>query len=54
MFDTPLLGYPQKDNSIKNALDRMEKMGEDPVLPVLTDKPKLAKTLARLDALLKG
>jgi len=43
-----------KDFTIKNALDRMEKMGEDPVLPVLTDKPKLAKTLARLDALLKG
>jgi bifunctional non-homologous end joining protein LigD len=43
-----------KDFTIKNALDRMESMGEDPVLPVLTDKPKLAKTLARLDALLKG
>ena len=43
-----------KDFTIRNALDRMESMGEDPVLPVLTDKPKLAKTLARLDALLKG
>jgi hypothetical protein len=43
-----------KNYTIKNALDRMESMGEDPVLPVLTDKPKLAKTLARLDALLKG
>jgi bifunctional non-homologous end joining protein LigD len=43
-----------KNYTIKNALDRMEKMGEDPVLPVLTEKPKLAKTLARLDALLKG
>jgi bifunctional non-homologous end joining protein LigD len=43
-----------KDYTIKNALDRMESMGEDPVLPVLTDKPKLARTLARLDAMLKG
>ena len=43
-----------RDYTIKNALDRMEAMGEDPVLPVLTDKPKLAKSLARLDAMLKG
>ncbi len=40
--------------TIRNALDRMEAMGEDPVLPVLTDKPKLARSLARLEALLKG
>jgi bifunctional non-homologous end joining protein LigD len=43
-----------KNYTIRNALDRMEKMGEDPVLPVLTEKPKLAKALARLDALVKG
>jgi DNA primase len=43
-----------RNYTIKNALDRMEKMGEDPVLPVLTEKPKLAKSLARLDALVKG
>jgi bifunctional non-homologous end joining protein LigD len=40
--------------TIKNALDRMESMGEDPVLPVLTEKPKLARILAKLDAMLKG
>jgi hypothetical protein len=29
-------------------------MGTDPVLPVLTEKPKLARSLARLEAMMKG
>lgn len=40
--------------TIRNAVERMESMVEDPVLPALTDKPKLAKSLARLDSLLKA
>ena len=43
-----------KHHTIRNALERMESMGTDPVRPVLTEKPKLAKILARLDAMLKG
>lgn len=35
-------------HTIRNALDRMEKMGADPVSPVLESKPDLAATLERL------
>ena len=42
-----------KNYTIRNALDRMESMGTDPVLPVLTEKPKLARSLARLEAMMK-
>jgi hypothetical protein len=29
-------------------------LGDDPVLPVLTEKPKLGKVLKKLSALLEG
>jgi bifunctional non-homologous end joining protein LigD len=37
-----------RDYTIKNALQRMEAMGTDPVLPVVEEKPKLAKVLKKL------
>jgi bifunctional non-homologous end joining protein LigD len=42
-----------KNYTIRNALERMASMGEDPVLPVIDEKPKLARSLERLDALMK-
>lgn len=37
-----------KQFTIKTAVARMEKLGEDPLRPVLTTKPKLAAVLAKL------
>lgn len=39
-----------KNYTIKNAIERMEKMGEDPVAPVLTAKIDLAALLERVAA----
>jgi bifunctional non-homologous end joining protein LigD len=47
-------GLDPKNFTIRNALARMESVGEDPVLPVLTDKPKLAKVLDKLAAMFKS
>ena len=41
-----------RNYTIKNALERMEQMGTDPVVPVLTEKPNLAKSLGRLAKLM--
>jgi bifunctional non-homologous end joining protein LigD len=38
--------------TIKNASDRMERLGFDPVLPVLETKPDLARVLDQLASLL--
>jgi bifunctional non-homologous end joining protein LigD len=38
--------------TIKNALKRMEKLGEDPVVKVLEVKPKLIGVLERLNEML--
>lgn len=43
-----------RNYTIKNALARMESMGEDPCVAAINEKPKLAKVIARLDALLKA
>ena len=43
-----------KNYTIRNALERMESLGEDPVLPVIDEKPNLAKSLERLSTLLAG
>ena len=43
-----------KTFTIRNALERMERMGRDPVSPVLEQKPDLAGVLGRLDALYRG
>ena len=37
-----------KDFTIKNALEHMERLGGDPVLPVLVEKPDLAQVLEDL------
>ncbi len=38
--------------TIKTALDRMERLGKDPVVPVLEDKPDLGQVLERLGAMM--
>jgi len=40
--------------TIKTALDRMETLGTDPMLPVLEQAPDLASVLAKLAELMKG
>jgi bifunctional non-homologous end joining protein LigD len=40
--------------TIKTAVERMERLGSDPMLPVLTDSPDLAAVLGKLAALMKG
>jgi bifunctional non-homologous end joining protein LigD len=40
--------------TIKTALERMERLGNDPMLPVLNETPDLAKVLERLSALMAG
>jgi bifunctional non-homologous end joining protein LigD len=42
-----------RNYTIRNALDRMERMGHDPVLPALEEKPDLGAILAKLSALVK-
>ncbi len=42
-----------KNYTIENALERMESMGTDPVLPVLEEKPNLTKVLKKLAELMK-
>ena len=41
-----------KEFTIKNAVERMERLGSDPVLPVLDDKPDLARVLEKLGGML--
>jgi DNA primase len=40
--------------TIKNAVDRMQRLGTDPVLPVLDVKPDLAKVLEQLASVMAG
>ena len=41
-----------KDYTIKNAVERMEGLERDPLLPVLEDKPNLGKVLEKLGGML--
>jgi bifunctional non-homologous end joining protein LigD len=41
-----------KDFTIKNAVERMESLERDPLLPVLQDKPNLGKVLEKLGGML--
>ena len=43
-----------RDFTIRTALDRMERLGTDPMLPVLSDVPDLHAVLARLAVLLSA
>jgi DNA primase len=38
--------------TIKTAVDRMERLGRDPAVQVLDDKPDLARVLERLAAMM--
>ena len=40
--------------TIKTALDRMDRLGTDPMLPVLTETPDLGAVLAKLAELMKA
>jgi bifunctional non-homologous end joining protein LigD len=44
-------GLESKQFTIKNALARMERLGRDPVLPVLELKPDLVAALEKLQAI---
>jgi bifunctional non-homologous end joining protein LigD len=52
VWDEVVDGLNPKDFTIRNAIDRMERLGSDPVAPVLSEVPDLAGALARLAALL--
>ncbi len=43
-----------RNYTIKNAVERMERLGSDPVLPVLADKPDLTRVLERVSAMMAG
>jgi bifunctional non-homologous end joining protein LigD len=43
-----------RNYTIKNAVQRMEQFGFDPVLPVLADKPDLSRVLERVSAMMAG
>ena len=47
-------GSNPKDYTIRNALERMERLGADPVAPVLTEVPDLGGVLGRLAGLLSS
>jgi bifunctional non-homologous end joining protein LigD len=40
--------------TIKTAIDRMERLGRDPVVQVLEEKPELGQVLERLAAMMAG
>ena len=43
-----------RDYTMRNALERMERLGADPMSPVLTETPDLSGALARLAGLLSS
>jgi len=54
VWDEVDLSLDPRNFTIRTALDRMEKLGADPMLPVLTDLPDLAAVLGKLAELMKG
>jgi len=54
MWDEVDLSLDPRNFTIRTALDRMEKVGADPMRPVLTESPDLAAVLGRLAELMKG
>jgi len=53
-WDEVVDGLNPKDYTIRNALERMERLGTDPVAPVLSEVPDLGGVLARLARLLSA
>ena len=43
-----------KTFTIRNAVERMERLGSDPMLPVLEESPDLARVLQRLSASMRS
>jgi bifunctional non-homologous end joining protein LigD len=54
LWDEVVDGLNPKDYTIRNAMDRMERLGADPVAPVLSDIPDLGGVLERLAGLLSA
>jgi bifunctional non-homologous end joining protein LigD len=54
VWDEVDMSLDPKAFTIRTALDRMDKMGGDPMLPVLTETPDLAAVLAKLAEAMKG
>jgi bifunctional non-homologous end joining protein LigD len=52
LWDEVVDGLNPKDFTIRNAIERMERLGADPIAPVLNEAPDLGGALARLAALL--
>jgi bifunctional non-homologous end joining protein LigD len=52
LWEEVIDGLNPKDFTIRNAIERMERLGTDPVAPVLREVPDLSGALARLAALL--
>ena len=53
-WDEVVDGLNPKDYTIRNAMDRMEQLGADPVRSVLTETPDLAGALGRLAGILSS
>ena len=51
-WDEVVEGLNPRDYTIRNAIDRMERLGADPVRPVLSETPDLVGVLHRLAGLL--
>jgi DNA primase len=45
-------GLNPKDYTIRNAIERMDRLGADPVAPVLTEVPDLGDVVQRISRLL--
>ena len=53
-WDEVVDGLDPKAFTLRNAVERMERLGTDPVAPVLTELPDLAAVLQRLAAIFAG
>ncbi len=53
LWDEVVDGLDPKDYTIRNAIERMERLGADPVAPVLTEIPDLQAALRGLASLLQ-
>jgi bifunctional non-homologous end joining protein LigD len=54
VWDEVDLSLDPRTFTIRTAVDRMEKVGVDPMLPVLTESPDLAAVLGKLAERMKA
>jgi DNA primase len=52
VWDEVVEGLDPRDYTMRNAIERMERLGTDPMIAVLTETPDLHGALARLAGLL--